>query len=230
MKIKALTISFLMTAALLSGCSADSESLSKNVSVSSSVNSISENNITYNYSHSDYYVYENPEELISAADIVLTGRVTDISFKMLDYKTALPPTEESEESNITLCTIYTVEVISTYKGNVSESINIRVAGGLKDKYLDEQLRVLGERASEGITVTMGMPEIEIGETYLFSLGVFEGTDPCLMNQDQGVICVSDLNSAVAKDIYGYVSAKDIISYFGNEKWTAFESENFLETE
>ena len=75
-----------------------------------------------------------------------------------------------------------------------------------------------------------MPEIEIGETYLFSLGVFEGTDPCLMNVDQGVICVSDLNSAVAKDIYGYVSAKDIISYFGNEKWTAFESENFLETE
>lgn len=229
MKIKAI-ISFLMTAALLSGCSADSESPSKDLSVSSSVNSISENNITYNYSHSDYYVYENPEELISAADIVLTGRVTDVSFKMLDYKTALPPTEESEESNITLCTIYTVEVISTYKGNVSESINIRVAGGLKDKYLDKQLRVLGERASKGITVTSNMPEIEIGEKYLFSLGVFEGTDPCLMNVDQGVICVSDLNSAVAKDKYGYVSAKDIISNFGNEKWTAFESENFLETE
>lgn len=51
-----------------------------------------------------------------------------------------------------------------------------------------------------------------------------------MNIDQGVICVSDLNSAVAKDKYGYVSAKDIISNFGNEKWTAFESENFLETE
>lgn len=230
MKIKALTISFLMTAALLSGCSADSESLSKDLSVSSSVNSISENNITYNYSHSDYYVYENPEELISAADIVLTGKVTDISFKMLDYVTALPPTEETEERYIKLCTIYTVDVISTYKGNVSESINIRVAGGLKDKYLDKQLRVLGERASEGITVTMGMPEIEIGETYLFSLAVFEGTDPCLMNIDQGVICVSDLNSAVAKDKYGYVSAKDIISNFGNEKWTAFESENFLETE
>ncbi len=229
MKIKA-TISFLMTAALLSGCSADSESLSKDVSVSSSVNSISENNITYNCSYSDYYVYENPEELISAADIVLTGKVTDISFKMLDYVTALPPTEETEERYIKLCTIYTVDVISTYKGNVSESINIRVAGGLKDKYLDEQLRVLGERVSKGITVTSNMPEIEIGETYLFSLGVFEGTDPCLMNQDQGVICVSDLNSAVAKDIYGYVSAKDIISYFGNEKWTAFESENFLKTE
>ncbi len=229
MKIKA-TISFLMTAALLSGCSADSESLSKDVSVSSSVNSISENNITYNCSYSDYYVYENPEELISAADIVLTGKVTDISFKMLDYVTALPPTEETEERYIKLCTIYTVDVISTYKGNVSESINIRVAGGLKDKYLDEQLRVLGERVSKGITVTSNMPEIEIGETYLFSLGVFEGTDPCLMNVDQGVICVSDLNSAVAKDIYGYVSAKDIISYFGNEKWTAFESENFLKTE
>ena len=160
---------------------------------------------------------------------MLTGKVTDISFKMLDYVTALPPTEETEERYIKLCTIYTVDVISTYKGNVSESINIRVAGGLKDKYLDEQLRVLGERASKGITVTSNMPEIEIGETYLFSVGVFEGTDPCLMNVDQGVICVSDLNLAVAKDIYGYVSAKDIISYFGNEKWTAFESENFLKT-
>ncbi|MBD5116646.1 MAG: hypothetical protein HDT48_03905 [Ruminococcaceae bacterium] len=226
MRIKTLIILFLMTAALLSGCSTDSESLSKDLSA----NSISENNVTYNYSVSDYPVYKKTEELISASDIVLTGRVTDVSFKMLDYKTALPPTEESEEGDITLCTIYTVEVISIYKGNVSESINIRVAGGIKDKYLDQQIQVLGERASKGITVAEDMPEIKIGETYLFSLMVFEGTDPCLLNFEQGIISVSDFNSTVVKDEFGYISAKDIISYFGNEKWTAFESENFLEAE
>lgn len=155
MRIKTLIILFLMTAALLSGCSTDSESLSKDLSA----NSISENNVTYNYSVSDYPVYKKTEELISASDIVLTGRVTDVSFKMLDYKTALPPTEESEEGDITLCTIYTVEVISIYKDNVSESINIRVAGGIKDKYLDQQIQVLGERASKGITVAEDMPGI-----------------------------------------------------------------------
>lgn len=230
MKIQTAIVYFLLIAVLLSGCSADNESLSKDFSV----NNISEYNVTYNYSFSDYPVYENTKELVSASDIVLTGRVTDVSFKMLDYTTALPPTEETEERDITLCTIYTVEVISTYKGDASESINIRIAGGLKDQYLEQQLQVLGERASEGITITVAedMPEIKIGETYLFSLAVFEGTDPCLclMNPDQGVISVSDLNSTVVKDKYGCISAKDIISYFGDEKWTAFESENFLDAE
>lgn len=226
MKRKTTLAYFLLTVILLSGCSPDNESLSNSFSFSND----SEYNVTYNYTVSDYPVYKNAEELITASDIVLTGKVTDIFFQMLDSTTGLPPTDQTEERNNELCTIYTVEVISTYKGDASEAVNIRTQGGLKDEYLDQQILALGERASNGITVAQDMPEIKIGETYLFSLRVFDGTDPCLMNPDQGIIKVSELSEAVVKDEYGYISAKDMISYFGEEKWSAFKSINYIETE
>ena len=226
MKRKTTLAYFLLTVILLSGCSPDNESLSNSFSFSND----SEYNVTYNYTVSDYPVYKNAEELITASDIVLTGKVTDIFFQMLDSTTGLPPTDQTEERNNELCTIYTVEVISTYKGDASEAVSIRTQGGLKDEYLDQQILALGERASNGITVAQDMPEIKIGETYLFSLRVFDGTDPCLMNPDQGIIKVSELSEAVVKDEYGYISAKDMISYFGEEKWSAFKSINYIETE
>lgn len=220
-------ISFLLTAVLLSGCSTGSETQSDNISDSG----ISGFSVKYNYAHVDYMVYNNAEELVKESDIVLLGRIKDISFQMLDSTTGLPPTEEAEERNIELCTIYSVEKVSVYKGDVSDVFNIRVRSGVKnDKYLEQQIQVLGDRVFEGITIEDDMPELEIGGLYLFSLGVFEGTDPCLMSPEQGVIKVSEINDALVKDEYGLISAKDIISYFGEEKWTAFESGNYLETE
>ena len=226
MKLKA-AISFLLAAALLSGCSADTETSSGNFFNSSthehSNSSDPEYNVTYNYVSADYPAYKNAEELITSADMVLIGKVTGLSFQMLDSATGLPPTEKTEERHKELCTIYTVEVITPYKGVASKAINIRVRGGLKDAYTEQQLQALGEKASDGITVAEETPEIEIGETYLFSLRVFEGTDPCIMNPDQSVI---NLRESLAKDVYGYISAKDIISYFGEDKWSAFRSADF----
>jgi len=75
-----------------------------------------------------------------------------------------------------------------------------------------------------------MPELEIRSTYLFSLMEFSGTDPCLMNPEQGVIKIDEINKASVKDEYGYISVKDMISYFGYEKLADFEAGNFPETE
>ena len=219
-------ISFFLTTVLLSGCSTGGETQSNSISDSG----ISGFSVKYNYAHADYRVYNNAEELIRESDIVLLGRVRDVSFQMLDSTTGLPPTEEAEERHVDLCTIYSVEKASAYKGDVSDVFNIRVRSGVKnDKYLEQQIQVLGDRVSKGITIEDDMPELEIGGLYLFSLGVFEGTDPCLMSPEQGVMKVNEINDALVKDEYRLISAKDIMSYFGEEKWTAFESGNYLET-
>lgn len=225
---RAAIIPFLLTAVLLSGCSTGSETQSDNISGGS----IPEYSVQYNYVLcSGDIAYKNAEELVKGSDIVMLGRVKDISFQMLDSTTGLPPTEESEERHIELCTMYSVEKVSAYKGDVSDIVNIRVRGVAKnDKYLEQQIRALGDRVSIGITIAKDIPEPEIGGLYLFSLAVFEGTDPCLIgSQQQAVIKLNSINDALVKDEYGYISGKDIISYFGEEKWEAFESGSYIET-
>lgn len=171
----------------------------------------------YNSMLIDYPVYTTPKELIEASDIIMLGKVEAVSFKILDIKTGLPPTDKTEEKDMELCTVYSVKNLTSYKGDVSESVNIRVQGGLKnEKYLKPQLEALGERASEGITVNEGMSELETGATYLFSLTVFAETDPCLSNSTQSAFRIGDSEETSSKDIFGYISPTDIISCFDEE--------------
>lgn len=178
--------------------------------------------VQYKNLYVDWLAYSDTDKLIDAGNIVVLGKVTGISFQMLDTQTAFPPTENSNAEDCFLYTIYDVEVHTTYKGTASGTIKVRVMGGFKDIYLNEQLAAFDSYDEKVIPVVIGMPKMEIGETYLFVLYQYEDTMPTPVNPEQGMYKLDDPSQ---KDVYSYVSPKEIISYFGEDKWKEFISEN-----
>ncbi len=164
----------------------------------------------------------------------------------MDAKTSLPPTEETEDYYRWLNTIYDLEIITSYKGGVFYPAQIRTDGGLKDYRVEEQLEVMRSgnayHYGNGIPIMEGIPEIKIGEIYLFVLGQFETGLPSNLIPQQsfynlqnpfkkntlGEIELDDPAKYYSekKDPYGnpIISAKDVISTFGQEKWNDFWSQ------
>jgi len=166
--------------------------------------------------NADWPTYQNAPDLVAKANQVFTGEVTNISFQMLDMKTAQPVTEKTEEWNRSLYTIYTVEVDTLYKGSVKKNAQIRMSGGIQGRYVNEQLAVLGKDAEKGIPVMSERPEVVIGRTYLFVLYQYENTIPTPLNLDQGIF---DLRNPFEE--HPHMTAKDVISSFGQDKWDTF---------
>ena len=180
--------------------------------------------VKYNTMSADWPIYKDVKELVEAANVILLGKVTDISFQVLDDRTAQPPSEETEEWNRSLNTIYDVDVITLYKGDSLENVKIRMLGRQQNVRVEEQLAALGEDAEKRIPIMEGMPEIKIGETYLFVLYQYKDTMPTLVNVEQGVY---ELHDPLAKDKYSFISPKDIISYFGEDKWKMFQEKGVV---
>lgn len=223
-----LFIMALATVLLLTACSdtapqdnnitSASEQNENPVSAQESNNSSEE--IHYNLISADWPVYKDVKELTNAGNVIVLGKITDISFEILDRTTAEPPTSDSETENCYLNTIYSVEVITSYKGNSAETIKVRMLGGLEGVYVKEQIAVLGDKANKEIPIMDGSPNLEIGQTYLFVLYQYSDTMPTLVNVQQGVYGIDD---PLTKDDHSYVSLKEIISSFGEDNWVAFES-------
>ena len=191
MKIK---LALLAAAVLvLASCSASQNPSSENssvVDVDMNGSSVAYE-VDYNTMSADWPIYKDVTELTEAANVILLGKVTDISFQVLDDRTTRPPSEETEEWNRSLNTIYDVDVITSYKGDSLENIKVRMLGGQKGVRVEEQLSALGEDAENGIPIMEGMPEIKIGETYLFVLYQYKDTMPTLVNVGQGVYELHD---------------------------------------
>jgi hypothetical protein len=167
----------------------------------------------------DWPAYESAHELVEAGNIVVLGKISGISFQMYDIKTGRPPSADSYGSDVYLHTVYEIETLTFYKGEPAETIHMRMIGGLKDVMVDEQRALLGDCAKANIPLLAGMLELDIGRTYLFVLHQYEDTMPTLLTPSQGVYTVDNPEQ---KDILSLVSLKDIISYFGDDKWSAFE--------
>lgn len=221
MKAKYLLV-FILAAILLSGCSGKNKIQENNISsaVQDSVSPV-EKEVRYIELSADWPVYKRVDELIKAAEIVVLGKITGVSFQVLDMKTGFPPTKDSEERYCCLHAIYDVEVDTVYKGNTDGKLQFALEGGIKEKYLEEQLAAIADFGEEEIPVMAGMQEINVGETYLLVLYQYENAIPTLVNPKQGVYQIDD---PLQKDAYSYVSPKEIISYFGEDKWTAFISQ------
>ncbi len=206
---------------MLSGCSekTDIQEDSTSGAVQDSVSS-AEKEVRYIELFADWPAYKSVEKLIKAAEIVVLGKITGVSFQVLDMKTGFPPTKDSEERYCCLHAIYDVEVDAIYKGNTDGKLQFAIEGGIKEKYLEEQLAALASFDESTIPVVAGMPKMEIGETYLLVLYQYEDTMPTPVNPGQGMYKLDD---PLQKDAYSYVSPKEIISYFGEDKWTAFVS-------
>ena len=187
------------------------------------------------------HVYRDVHELIEGVEpsrkdieiLIFTGNVTGISFQILDITTGGAPTHETEKKNCYLNTIYEIDIITSYKGKYSEKTQIRMLGGIIDYRTEEQLSISKEIEDFNgrITIVEGMPEINIGETYLFVTGQFltiagqfVTSAPTLVNLNQSVY---NLHNPFDKKLEGYsdnifpISAKDIISAFGEDKWDSF---------
>ena len=89
--------------------------------------------------------YANADKLVNDADVILTGTVKNISFKLFDeaMKKEIKNTASKKES--LLCTVYTVEVKTVLKGKADGAVDIVVKGGIPDKYEKEQLEAFGEK-------------------------------------------------------------------------------------
>lgn len=222
MKVKFLLVFILAAVMLLSGCS-EKSSIQKDSTSSEVPDSVSsvEKEVRYVELSADWPAYDNANALIKAANVVVLGKVTGVSFQILDMKTGFPPTEDSEQRYCCLHAIYDVEVDTVYKGDADGKLQFAIEGGVKEKYLEEQLAAIAGSDKKEIPIMVGMPNIEIGKIYLFVLYQYKDAMPTLVNPKQGVYTIDD---PLKRDAYSYVSPKEIISYFGEDKWTAFISE------
>lgn len=167
----------------------------------------------------DWVVYNDLNTLINVADSIARGRVIGIWFELYDFKTGKKFSESSNPEDCIIYTVYTIEVQSTYKGGTSASINLRVPGGLKDSYVDEQLYVLGRNGMKPvITLFDDAPTINLDEEYLFVMSGFGGEERTISGFYQSVYPLSDPEEKILGN-----SAKDIISYFGEDKWEEYVS-------
>lgn len=102
---------------LIGGCSAGNKSLSDGSSETSVIynSSASEDDVKYTYVCAQYIYYNTADELMKACDIVMSGKVTGISFTVRDGRTNDEVTGNTSESDKEICTVYTVEKESAYK-------------------------------------------------------------------------------------------------------------------
>lgn len=102
---------------LIGGCSAGNKSLSDGSSENSVIynSSAPEDDVKYTYVCAQYIYYNTADELMKACDIVMSGKVTGISFTVRDGRTNDEVTGNTSESDKEICTVYTVEKESAYK-------------------------------------------------------------------------------------------------------------------
>ncbi len=112
----------------------------------------------------DYPYYSTAEELVEAADIIMTAKLVKVEYRNLGTeKDPLP------------YTIYTMEAEQLYKGNVAEKqvLEVRKHGG-----------ILGD--TEYVVADGSRFEMEIGKQYLCFLSTYEHALPDFVNPSQGI--------------------------------------------
>ena len=196
----------------------------------------------YHFQSADWQTYKNAEELIDASDMVFLGKIVGIDFQALDTSTALPVSESTPDHARSLYTVYSVEVISVYKGTPETVQKVRVMGGMVGYEIDRQMAVMEEgkvfAREYGIPIQDRYQKIQcnIGESFLFSLKQFASGYPTIINLEQAIFDLEDPtqkksigNSSKVyysgkKDEDGnpLISVKDIISEFGRSEWKAFD--------
>ena len=158
----------------------------------------------------DWPWYHTAEELVNACSHIYTGQISDISFEIIDYKTGKPDRDPTSESrNRMIHTIYTISLISNYKGNSPSELSICKIGGLygyKEKEQNELLRssrLISENSdSERTIVICDDTSLAIGNEYLFCTYRFADGYDQIINPYQ---FAHRLDSENAKIIIDYIN-------------------------
>lgn len=147
----------------------------------------------------DWRVYSSAKELVEENDVIAAGKVTDISFS-------------SDMGS--LCTIYTVDVATPYKGCSDGTLKFVMYNGLRGYKVEEQLKLLPENA-QFIPVYENAPEINIGEEYLFILRRFNDSMPTIICPEQTAFPLNVEGDDGYRDRFSNASASDIIAYLNS---------------
>lgn len=232
MKFRMLAL-ILMIALTLTACSisTDNEDGQIGISTTESSSSVIKQEVRYIKQYLDYVPYNSIDDLMSESDIVVIGEVTNISFMTHDDMTYPPPEIKLDK---VLCTVYDLDISNVYKGDVGDSIKLKMRGGLEDAaYTNEQVAVLGEQPVTTIPICVEEPTFEVGEKYLLVLREYEDFAGFYypVGYYQGAYSINSTSDIFEENEESFVfSAKNVISYFGEEQWAAFKSDNRIMTE
>lgn len=121
----------------------------------------------YNFIIIDWDEYQTAAEIVNAATNVFTGKVIDISFEIFNVKTGqIDHSSESDEADLLLYTLYTVDVLDNSKGSSSSPLTIKMVGGIESR-MEEQKELCREVGVVRPIINGGTTELTIGESYLF---------------------------------------------------------------
>jgi hypothetical protein len=159
--------------------------------------------IQYEMFSRDYPYYNNISDLANKANQVFSGKITNVSFEMLNMMTMQPLKNGDDTRWAMLCTIYEIEAEEVYAGTPT-TVKLRIEGGISSGFEQEQTALLG---SNRIPVMEGAPVLSIGAKYVFALYRADGSEySSILNPLQSIY-----TEDAAKT--GGFSAAEIITYF-----------------
>jgi hypothetical protein len=159
--------------------------------------------IQYEMFSRDYPYYHNISDLANKANQVFSGRVSNVSFEMLNMMTMQPFKDDDDTRWAMLCTVYEIEAEEVYEGTPT-TVKLRIEGGITSGFEQEQTALLG---SNRIPVMEGAPVLSIGAKYVFALYRADGSEySSILNPLQSIY-----SEDAAKT--GGFSAAEIITYF-----------------
>ncbi|MBQ7171688.1 MAG: hypothetical protein IJR89_05370 [Clostridia bacterium] len=147
----------------------------------------------------DWPYYKTSEEVIEASTHIYAGKVTGISFTVLDGRTGLEDLDPvSESTSRMFYTVYTVEITDSYKGTSNKTVKIAVNGGISGSKESEQVSLIRNSGLKfnGIPIMSEKIELSVGQSYLFCIHRIGDYDH-MINPDQFAF---DLSSKDAKTI------------------------------
>ncbi len=123
-------------------------------------------------SQADWPYYNTSDEIVAASTNIYSGKVTDISFAVIDGRTGRVDGSPTSQSPFRmLYTVYTVSVDKNFKGDGSEA-KICVSGGLLGYKEEEQYKLMessGLLLKYGGIVICGSEQstLAVGNEYIF---------------------------------------------------------------
>lgn len=176
------------------------------VNVDSLPEKYSEYPIISMHSSADWPWYSTVGEIDDASTEIYSGKITGISFEIVDQATGKADrSPNSTSANRMLYTLYTVAVTDSYKGEtVSEKV-ICITGGMAGYNEKEQYDLLESSGLldkyHGIPVTEKIRSLKIGSEYLFCTARTAGDYDHIINPDQFAY---RLDSENAKKIINFI--------------------------
>lgn len=106
----------------------------------------------------DWPYYKSFEEIVAASTNIFTGKVKSITFDVINMKTGkIDNSTDSDNTDRMLYTIYTIDVLSSLKGENAGEIKICRIGGTPGYNEEEQYKII---CSSGLDKTLnGIPMI-----------------------------------------------------------------------